>query len=98
MSFSRIVPILSTEIELPLGVEVVPVEPVEPVPPVLPPVPVGLRGENPMGSTNPVLPPETNPMARSRVRSRFASITITSTTTSALGLSKSWNSFSASAI
>ncbi len=57
-----------------------------------------LRGVKPMGRFSPVLPPETRPRAKSRVRERLAFSTMISTTTSALALSRSWNSFSASAI
>src|SRR5262249_25639535 len=78
-SRKSIFPILERLIE-------VPVDPLDPFDPLDPPLAISDRGVNARGIFR---PPEAMVAARSRVRELFASITITSTTTSDFGRSKS---------
>ena len=91
----EILPIL--ESERPVLVAVVVVVAVDPVPVVVvvPPDKIGLRGVKLMAFLKPAAPAEAIAAARSRVRTRFASITKMSITTSALALSRSRITFCA---
>ena len=93
----EILPTLERESPVLAAVVVVAVEPV-PVVVVVPPNNSGFRGVKLMAFLKPAAPAEAMAAAKSRVRTRLASITKMSITTSALALSRSRITFCAKLI